>query len=128
MITKEGHAVMPIQVQATSSWVKALLSIAVVQFILLMVVFAVLIDNMQNIQNNSHNVAVTTQRDLATNEVIHKRTQLFQWVYLQTCEANKSRAEPCIIIPSSWWADPKDYPLIVDDPASADLFPPKGGK
>lgn len=115
------------QINPTSKWVKALLGMAVLNFILLMGAFAILIDNMQNIQNNSHSSAITMQRDMATNEVIHKRTQLFQWVYLQTCEANKTRAEPCAIVEANWWADPKDYPLIVNDPASADLFAPKNG-
>lgn len=105
---------------------RILIIMAAVNFTLLMVCFAILIDNMQSLQNTNHSTELSLQRDMAINEVVHKRTQRSQWVYLQICQLKGNT--PCLIVPSDWWADPKSYPLIADDPKNADLFPPTGAK
>lgn len=106
-----------------SSWgLKAVTAIVVLNFVILMLIIAGLIDNVRSVEHAMDFNGRISERERAQEEILRKRTELQQWVYLEVCNMNKERAEPCLINPSVWWADPKGYPLLANDPDAQSLF------
>lgn len=107
-----------------SRWLKALTIASVINFTILMLIIAGLIDNIRRVE-----IAMTFsdkwgQRASALSDIAASRAEANIWAFNKTCEWVKSIGQQCMQNPV-WYADPKKYPLIVDDPAGAGLFPPK---
>jgi hypothetical protein len=107
-----------------SWWLKALTIASIVNFVILMLIIAGLIDNVRRVE-----IAMTfsdkwAQRNGALSDIAASRAEANIWAFKKTCEWVLSQGQKCFENPQ-WYADPKKYPLIVDDPAGAGLFPPK---
>lgn len=107
-----------------TSWLKAVMAIAVIEFILIFAIIAGLIDNIRAVEDTLKYSTKMSQRNAAITELLMNRTVIQQQMFLTLCEMDNLRAEPCLIR-DNWWADPAKYPLIADDPESISLFPPK---
>ena len=105
-------------------WLQALTAIAILNFIIVLLILAGLIDNVRAVDEALNFKAKTSQRENAINEMIVNRTEIMQRMYLELCELDKEKAEPCQIR-NNWWADPARYPLIANDPEHTALFPPR---
>lgn len=107
----------------SSQWLRALTAVAVINFIVLIAITAVLIENSQSIQNTMNFTAKVAQRNAASAEVAESRLKANMWAFQQACEAAKRHGEVCM--EAVWYADPAKYPLIANDPTGAGVFPPK---
>lgn len=111
-----------------SWWMKALTIVAIVNFLILMIIVAVLIDNYRDIDTTLKVTDKTQQRNQALGDIAASRAVANKWAFEKTCElVIKSLGQPCMENPI-WYADPAKYPLIATDPAGAGLFPPKENK
>jgi hypothetical protein len=108
----------------SSKWLRVLTAIAAANFIILVLIVAVLIDNIRTINNEVIHTNKLGQRNRALSEIAASRAISAQWTYHKVCEDVKRRGEDCLENPK-WYADPDKYPLIADDPMGAGLFPPK---
>lgn len=107
-----------------SWWIKWLTGIASINFIVLVLIIAWLIDNTQTIQSTLDYTEKGRQRNLAIQDFAEGRLKANMWTYEKVCEMAKKLNEPCLDSPK-WYADPTKYPLIANDPMGAGLFPPK---
>ncbi len=106
-----------------SWWLKALTGMALFNFIILMCIIAVVLDNMQAIQATTTYGAKFNQRNAAIADVIQGRTEANIWSFTTVCYLAERAGKECLKNPT-WYADPKKYPLIANDDAGAGLFPP----
>lgn len=107
-----------------SNWMKALTALCVLNFIVLMLIVAGLIDNIRRVEDTMSFGTKMAQRNSALSDIAASRAKANIWAFNKTCEIVKRMGEDCLDNPQ-WYADPKLYPLIADDPAGAGLFPPK---
>lgn len=107
----------------SSQWLRALTAVAITNFVILVAITAVLIQNSQSIQDTMNFTAKVAQRNAASAEVAESRLKANMWAFQQACEAVKRNGGACM--EAIWYADPAKYPLIADDPTGAGVFPPK---
>lgn len=110
-----------------SRWLKALTAIAVINFVILIVVVAFMIDNTKRIEETLTFTDKAAQRNAAVNEIAGSRATANIWAFHEACDYATKQGRTCLANPK-WYADPEKYPLIVDDVMGAGLFPPKGDK
>lgn len=105
-----------------TNWYRLLIGASVTQFVLLFIIVAGLIDNYRALESMTNSTSKFLQRNHAINDIMVQRTLIQQKMFLDIC---KLKGDTTCAITSEWWADPKRYPLIADDPDSIALFPPK---
>lgn len=101
---------------------KGLFALAIVNFLVSLIIAALLIGNIRAIRDVTDFNSKLTQRNQAMDEMLYHRAEIQQWMYERICEHQKAENKPCYTNPQ-WWADPKKYPLIANDPSGTGLFP-----
>lgn len=107
-----------------TSWIKLNVGLSIFNFIILMGIAAIVIENIRTIEGVTNYNSKIGQRNLAINELIFNRTKVQQWTYEKVCESAKAKGQECMSGPL-WWADGSRYPLIVNDPIGEGLFSEK---
>lgn len=105
-----------------TSWYRLLIGASVAQFIMLFLIVAGLIDNFRAVEKMMTHTSRFSQRNQAINDILIQRTAIQQKMFLDIC---KLKGDTDCVISNDWWADPKRYPLIVNDEENLVLFPPK---
>lgn len=105
-------------------WMKALTGLCILNFVVLMLIIAGLIDNIRRVEATMSFSDKMTQRNQAVSDIAGSRALANIWAFEETCKIVKQQGRECMANPK-WYADPNKYPLLVDDVAGAGLFPPK---
>lgn len=83
------------------------------------------ITNQEPIAKSKQMNAVYEERAKALGDLIHKRAQIQVFSYNKACAYARQQGEACLVNPE-WWVDPKDYPLLRENPNMAEgLFGPQ---
>lgn len=104
-------------------WMKGLTALCLLNFVILMLIVAGLIDNIRRVEDTMSFSSKFEQRQLALSDMANSRVEAEKWAYEAECREVKSRGQECMTDPK-WYADPAKYPLIANDPMGAGLFPP----
>lgn len=107
----------------SSRWLWALTIMSAINFAVLVFIIAGLIDNVHRVEEALSFSDRMNQRNAALGDIAASRAVANIWAYEKTCELIKKEGQQCLQNPK-WYADPAKYPLIVNDPAGAGLFPP----
>ena len=108
----------------SSRWLRVLTAIAAGNFVILILIVAVLIENARTINEEVQYTNKAGQRNAALNEIAEGRAIALRWTYEQVCEKAQEAGKKCVE-GVQWYADPSKYPLIANDPAGSGIFPPK---
>lgn len=109
----------------SSNWLKGTVVIIIINFVALISVTALLLDNVHSVNTALNFNERISQRNKAMDEMLFNRAELQQWTYFNVCEyVAKPKQLPCLQNPQ-WWATPdkEKYSLIIDDPSGSGLFP-----
>jgi hypothetical protein len=108
----------------SNNWLKGLTALCMLNFVVLMLIIAGLIDNIRRVETTMQFTDKVDQRNKALGEIAGSRAKANIWAFEKTCNLWEKAGGRCMADPQ-WYADPNNYPLIVDDPMGAGLFPPK---
>lgn len=111
----------------SNRWMQALTALCILNFVVLMLIIAGLIDNVRRVEQTMSFSDKMDQRNRALGDMVEKRVTANIWSFNTVCTLAKKDGMPCMENPQ-WYADPAKYPLIADDPFGAGLFPPKEKK
>jgi hypothetical protein len=78
--------------------------------------------NYNNVQALRKAEKVQSERNRAMDEMLLQRARNQQFSYNMACRYAKENNLLCLEDPQ-WWADPKNYPSISNDPSGTGLFP-----
>lgn len=104
-------------------WMKGLTCLCLLNFFILMLIVAGLIDNIRRVEDAMSFSNKFEQRQKALSDMANSRVEAEKWGFDKICDAQKLKGQTCP--EPKWYADPAKYPLIADDPMGAGLFPPK---
>lgn len=107
-----------------NGWMRGLTALCLLNFLILMLIVAGLIDNIRRVDYAMSFNSKFDQRQKALSEMASSRVEAEVWAFTKICEELKAKGQECMQNPK-WYADPAKYPLIADDPMGAGLFPPK---
>lgn len=109
----------------SSAWLKGTVIMILVNLLALIFITALLLDNMQSVNDAMTFSDKIKQRNKAMDEMLANRAAIQQWMFNVVCDdVAKPKGIDCFHNPQ-WWAVPDNskYNLIINDPSGSGLFP-----
>jgi hypothetical protein len=109
----------------SSNWLKSTVCVVILNFLCLITITYLLLDNVQYVAQSMQFNDKIKQRNKAMDEMLLKRAENQQWTYNMVCEfVAKPHNQDCLPKPE-WWATPdgEKYNLIMNDASGTGLFP-----
>jgi len=102
-------------------WANIITIFTILNFIVLMLIVAVVIDNRRAVDDTTALNDKMKQRLQASEELSRNRAEIEAYVYDRACKDAQAHGDKCLDNPQ-FWADPFKYPALFNDPMGAGLF------